>query len=132
MSFLTTRTLNTVYRPVVLAVRANSTPRYQPQHQPGPPKLAKEDQAEFEALQKLASSRSAIDEYNASHGHEDAVEDKSPLLKTNSVGSFAPGLFKTIPEFEGEVNPVTGEIGGPKQDPLRHGDYSFNGRCTDF
>lgn len=35
-------------------------------------------------------------------------------------------------EFEGDVNPKTGERGGPKQDPLKHGDYSFNGRVTDF
>ena len=35
-------------------------------------------------------------------------------------------------EFEGDVNPVTGERGGPKQEPLRHGDWSFGGRATDF
>ncbi|KAI0545462.1 hypothetical protein F4679DRAFT_561031 [Xylaria curta] len=39
------------------------------------------------------------------------------------------------PEFEGEVNPRTGEVGGPKNEPLRWGaggDYSYNGRVTDF
>lgn len=39
------------------------------------------------------------------------------------------------PEFEGERNPKTGEIGGPKNDPLRWGggvDWSYNGRVTDF
>jgi hypothetical protein len=42
------------------------------------------------------------------------------------------------PEFVGDVNPVTGEIGGPKNDPLRwgstgdRGDWSYNGRVTDF
>ncbi|KAK8092065.1 hypothetical protein PG997_002426 [Apiospora hydei] len=39
------------------------------------------------------------------------------------------------PEFEGETNPKTGEVGGPKNEPLRWGaagDYSFNGRVTDF
>jgi hypothetical protein len=39
------------------------------------------------------------------------------------------------PEFEGEVNPKTGEVGGPKNEPLRwgaQGDWSFNGRTTDF
>ena len=39
---------------------------------------------------------------------------------------------KPQPDFEGDRNPVTGEIGGPKNDPLRHGDYSYNGRVTDF
>lgn len=39
------------------------------------------------------------------------------------------------PEFEGEVNPKTGEVGGPKNEPLRWGvggDWSYNGRVTDF
>lgn len=39
------------------------------------------------------------------------------------------------PEFEGEVNPKTGEVGGPKNEPLRwgvEGDWSYNGRVTDF
>ncbi|KAI9769603.1 MAG: putative mitochondrial protein, conserved [Candelina submexicana] len=39
------------------------------------------------------------------------------------------------PEFEGETNPSTGEIGGPKNEPLRWGgdvDWSYNGRVTDF
>jgi len=42
------------------------------------------------------------------------------------------------PEFEGDVNPVTGEVGGPKNEPLRwgstgeRGDWSYNGRVTDF
>ena len=37
------------------------------------------------------------------------------------------------PEFEGDVNPKTGEVGGPKNDPLRWGgDWSYNGRVTDF
>ena len=39
------------------------------------------------------------------------------------------------PEFEGDRNPKTGEMGGPKNDPLRFGnevDWSYNGRVTDF
>ncbi|KAG8531222.1 uncharacterized protein KY384_004580 [Bacidia gigantensis] len=39
------------------------------------------------------------------------------------------------PEFEGERNPRTGEMGGPKNEPLRWGaevDWSYNGRVTDF
>lgn len=39
------------------------------------------------------------------------------------------------PEFEGDKNPKTGEIGGPKNDPLRwgaEGDWSYSGRVTDF
>ena len=39
------------------------------------------------------------------------------------------------PEFQGDTNPKTGEVGGPKNDPLRWGvesDWSYNGRVTDF
>ena len=39
------------------------------------------------------------------------------------------------PEFEGDKNPKTGEIGGPKNEPLRWGaasEWTYNGRATDF
>lgn len=39
------------------------------------------------------------------------------------------------PEFDGDTNPKTGEVGGPKTEPLRWGsggDWSYNGRVTDF
>ncbi|KAL1928292.1 hypothetical protein VTP01DRAFT_3208 [Rhizomucor pusillus] len=39
---------------------------------------------------------------------------------------------RPVAEFEGDVNPKTGEVNGPKQEPLRHGDWSFSGRVTDF
>lgn len=71
---------------------------------PGPPPLDREAQLEFERLQKEAMAS------DAPH----------------------PEVRKVYHDFEGDVNPETGEVGGPKQDPLRHGDYSFNGRVTDF
>ncbi len=53
-----------------------------------------------------------------------------------SAGSFSGGMRQGAPpEFEGDKNPATGEVGGPKNEPLRwgsKGDWSFNGRCTDF
>ena len=39
------------------------------------------------------------------------------------------------PEFQGDVNPKTGEVGGPKNEPLRWGaagEWTYNGRATDF
>ena len=39
------------------------------------------------------------------------------------------------PEFDGDKNPKTGEVGGPKNEPLRWGaagEWSYNGRTTDF
>ncbi|KAG9185601.1 hypothetical protein G6011_06932 [Alternaria panax] len=52
---------------------------------------------------------------------------------------FHPNMRRGAPpEFEGDVNPRTGEVGGPKNEPLRwgsdgqRGDWSYNGRVTDF
>ncbi|CDK26216.1 unnamed protein product [Kuraishia capsulata CBS 1993] len=90
---------------------------------PAPPQLPKEEQEEFERLQKIANAQAAIDEYNAS-----GSVSETPKV---DIGGFS-ALYKPIPEFEGDVNPVTGEVGGPKQEPTRHGDWSFNGRVTDF
>jgi hypothetical protein len=94
--------------------------------------LPKEEQEEFEKLQRIANSQAAIDEYNSEINDGENNKDFTPILNKNDIGGFSPEFFKTIPEFEGDVNPKTGERGGPKQDPLRHGDYSFNGRVTDF
>lgn len=100
---------------------------------PSPPKLPKKDQEEFERLQRIASSQEAIEEYNRKIKDDVTKESlNNELLTKNDIGAFSPEFSKTIPEFEGEVNPKTGERGGPKQDPLKYGDYSFNGRVTDF
>ena len=50
-----------------------------------------------------------------------------------SEGSLHDDAIPQAPaEFEGNVNPKTGEVNGPKQEPLKHGDWSFGGRVTDF
>lgn len=42
-------------------------------------------------------------------------------------------ITKEKKEFEGEKNPGTGEIGGPKgKEPTRFGDWEKNGRISDF
>lgn len=122
-----------VFRPVGINIRCYSN-KFSTEYTPSPPKLPKEQQEEFEALQKIANSQSAIDEYNAQIEESGSADSDivQPTLKTD-IGGFHPEYFKTVPEFEGDVNPVTGERGGPKQDPLRHGgEWSFNGRVTDF
>ncbi|KAF1999174.1 DUF1674-domain-containing protein, partial [Amniculicola lignicola CBS 123094] len=60
-----------------------------------------------------------------------------PTSKPIKAGDeFHPNMRRGAPpEFEGEVNPKTGEVGGPKNEPLRWGaqaDWSYNGRVTDF
>ncbi|KAK3828489.1 MAG: hypothetical protein J3Q66DRAFT_271994, partial [Benniella sp.] len=65
-----------------------------------------EDQAEFEQLVKDAQSAPTTH-------HPDA---STPVPE----------------EFQGDTNPTTGEVGGPKREPVRFGDWSFKGRVTDF
>ncbi|KAI5960187.1 uncharacterized protein KGF55_004910 [Candida pseudojiufengensis] len=111
----------------------------------GPPKLPEKEQKEFERLQNIAMSQIAIEDYNdrvaaslssGDSGMQDIV-DRPPTLETNKeednsdIGNFA--YLKIIPEFEGDINPKTGERGGPKQDPLKGSDeWTFNGRTIDF
>lgn len=106
---------------------------------PAPPRLSKEDQEEFERLQRTANTSTVFQEYNKKAEAEAGIEpslsiDEPVLPKTEAAVDFHyhPEYRHIKPEFEGNKNPVTGEVGGPKQDPLRHGDYSFNGRVTDF
>lgn len=92
--------------PLTRTTRPYST-KYTPPA-PAPLSLNPEEQKEWTALQRSAEAKS------------------QQVL-------FHPDVRrKPAPEFEGERNPTTGEVGGPKNDPLRHGDYSYGGRCTDF
>jgi len=81
-------------------------------NRPGPIPLAKDDQREFEELQHKA---------------------KQPVLPLHP-----DTLTLVTSEFEGDVNPNTGEKGGPKREPVNRstadpgGDWSFKGRVSDF
>ena len=103
--------------------------------QPGPPRLPKEQQEEFEKLQSIANSQIAIEEYNdqiAQQQAEDSTQEPKAPIVNSEIGSFSS--LKLVPDFESEVNPKTGERGGPKQEPLKHtkDEWSFNGRVIDF
>ena len=53
-------------------------------------------------------------------GGESGTESQTIITKDNKA-------------FEGEKNPETGEIGGPKgKEPTRFGDWEKNGRISDF
>ncbi|KAF2847205.1 DUF1674-domain-containing protein [Plenodomus tracheiphilus IPT5] len=64
----------------------------------------------------------------------DANSTPTPTIQKGE--EFHPNMRRGAPpEFEGDVNPKTGEVGGPKNEPLRWGasaDWSYNGRVTDF
>lgn len=116
---------------------------------PAPPRLPPKEQEEFERLQRastgafstpqgqtsklsefadsLSSGASTDQPNNEAKIADEAVEKKEELHPDYRKGAK--------PEFEGDVNPKTGEVGGPKNNPLRwggEGDWSYNGRVTDF
>lgn len=89
-------------------------------HRPSPPSLPRELQREFEELQRNVQTPLATADVEVDlTRHPDA-----------------PKPIK--PDFEGDVNPTTGEEGGPKREPVGRwgadpgGDWSFKGRVSDF
>ena len=64
-------------------------------------------------------------------------EEHTKIIEAQGKGEeLHPDVRRGVrPEFEGEKNPKTGEIGGPKNEPLRwgaQGEWTYNGRATDF
>ncbi|KAL6831834.1 hypothetical protein V8C40DRAFT_237318 [Trichoderma camerunense] len=115
---------------------------------PSPPKLPAAQQAEFERLQRAAAVSSAFQEVAATQTPpatetprhtttaSSSASGSANTVKTDESTTLNQGLFRgALPEFEGDTNPKTGEVGGPKNEPLRwggEGDWSYNGRVTDF
>jgi hypothetical protein len=122
---------------------------------PAPPRLPEEDQKVFEELQKASTgafstprpkiqvnqpaTSSSKPRVNQSPNTTDAESSNAAELNARfraqgEGDELHPNIRRGAPpEFEGDVNPKTGEVGGPKNDPLRwKGDWSYNGRVTDF
>lgn len=131
---------------------------------PAPPRLPPKEQEEFERLQKASTgafstprvvnapaaaspapaprARPQINQSPASEPARDDVEVAAVDARVAATGKgeeLHPDIRRGAkPEFEGERNPKTGEVGGPKNEPLRwgsdgaRGDWSYNGRVTDF
>ncbi|OAL40156.1 hypothetical protein AYO20_00576 [Fonsecaea nubica] len=124
---------------------------------PAPPRLPKEEQDVFEALQRQSTGAFSTPRVNQSpdslsptEGDAAAatvggVKDQTKpqdnqythVIDASGAGEeLHPNLVRGAqPEFEGDRNPKTGEIGGPKNEPLRwgpSGEWTYNGRATDF
>lgn len=126
---------------------------------PAPPRLPKEEQEIFEKLQRqstgafstprpLDSEAEAQDvdveklQAEASSGQPsqaaqqmlEQLRERARIAAKGDGEELHPNVRRgAAPEFEGDTNPKTGEVGGPKNDPLRwKGDWSYNGRVTDF
>jgi len=121
---------------------------------PSPPRLPKDEQEIFEQLQKQStgafSTPSARPEIKINQSPQSTESTESTVQSTEASLASEVKLRANVkdgeelhpnirrgaaPEFQGEVNPKTGEAGGPKNEPLRWGhssDWSYNGRATDF
>ncbi|KAI1134286.1 DUF1674-domain-containing protein [Hypoxylon sp. FL0543] len=117
------------------------------QSTPSPPRLPPDQQAEFERLQRTANTQEGFNptstpDFSSSASNPLTASSQSTADGRAAATSAVEDEFTSVPlrkgappEFEGDVNPKTGEVGGPKNEPLRWGpggDYSFNGRVTDF
>jgi hypothetical protein len=100
-------------------------------NRPSPPALPREQQLEFEKLYRAAQTPLAPT--------SSASSSFSPSSSSSAEADLAihPDAREPLkPEFEGDVNPSTGERGGPKREPVgqwgAEGDWSFKGRVSDF
>lgn len=77
-----------------------------------------------EKMASQGSERSFKDEFNRVIEARGKGEELHPAVRRGAK-----------PEFDGDTNPKTGEVGGPKNEPLRWGaagEWAYNGRTTDF
>jgi hypothetical protein len=115
-----------------------------------PPRLPEEEQKIFEELQRKSTgafsqpqsedaSSTSTSSASSSSKAEVSQLDSLPIVEVKATGNgdeLHPHMRRGAPpEFEGDTNPKTGEVGGPKNEPLRwgaKGDWTYNGRTTDF
>jgi hypothetical protein len=91
-----------------------------------------------ERVEKISSttSSSTLDSSSSADPGPSKIMDLfDKTIKARGEGEeLHPNVRRgATPEFEGDTNPKTGEIGGPKNDPLRwEREWTYNGRATDF
>lgn len=113
-----------------------------PGDRPAPPRLPAHLQKEFEELQRRAATPLAKPKLSTTLDASQVNNDTSSGGAADSTAATAtideedlhPDIRrKPRPEFQGDVNPKTGEVGGPKNDPLAYEkEWSYGGRATDF
>ncbi|MCJ1350037.1 MAG: putative mitochondrial protein, conserved [Icmadophila ericetorum] len=141
------------------STRLRAAPPFRPG--PAPPRLPEQEQKLYEQLQQsstgaFSTPKPAVVINQSTASRQPLKINQSPALNSSSLSEsekevaavnanvqatgngeeLHPDIRRGVqPEFEGEKNPKTGEIGGPKNEPLRWGgnaDWSYNGRVTDF
>ncbi|KAK9899438.1 hypothetical protein P389DRAFT_48583 [Cystobasidium minutum MCA 4210] len=100
-------------------VESNKVPSFDGDR-PAPPRLPPHLQKEFEELQRKAATPLASS--SSAEVSSKPLEEEHPDMRK-----------KPKPEFEGDINPKTGEVGGPKNNPLSYEkEWTYGGRATDF
>lgn len=102
---------------------------------PSPPRLDKEEQEIFENLQRQSTGAFSTPRAPPKVNQSPDSDQQEVNADSGSEESHPDLKLGARPEFEGDQNPRTGEVGGPKNEPLRWGsggDWSYNGRVTDF
>lgn len=109
---------------ILLLRHSSNSSSSSPHVRPGPPPLPAQQQKEWEELIRRSQAPAA------------PTATSTSRTETEAQLQLHPDARRPIqPDFEGETNPVTGEIGGPKKDPLRWGatgEWTYGGRATDF
>lgn len=106
---LSLRQLPKTYRLPAISVRYASNKN--DFSRPGPPPLSRAEQREFEELQRRVNAPAS-------------APAPGTKLQQPEEEVMHPDYRRTpTPTFEGEINPSTGEVGGPKREPLVHGEF---------
>ncbi|KAJ9105582.1 hypothetical protein QFC19_003564 [Naganishia cerealis] len=130
-----------IQRTIHSSSRAHRVPLPPPISRPAPPQLPRAEQEEFEALVRAVEAGQS--------GSQSFADVKEALKAASSAANVASGTQQSTqvppqqqqhpdlrkqapPQFEGDVNPLTGEVGGPKRDPFvaGEGDWQYSGRVT--
>lgn len=117
MSFIIRRTLTAAPRTSFRAL-STSAPSLAAFNRPAPPPLPRSQQKDFEELLRRvnAPASQAAADFAAGEGTELPTEAEATNMMHPQFRA------KLGAEFEGEVNPITGESGGSKREPLKHGE----------
>ncbi|KAG8950518.1 putative mitochondrial protein, conserved [Tulasnella sp. 408] len=102
-------------------------------NRPGPPPLPAEDQKEFEELVRKAQA--PLSGGGATKGADQLLDQRAPTVSADGDLVHPDARPKPAPDFVGDVNPETGERGGPKKNPLNwgaDGEWTYGGRAVDF
>ncbi|CAO1615119.1 unnamed protein product [Jaminaea pallidilutea] len=100
---------------------------------PGPPPLPKEEQKEFNRLVKEKSGQLQFNRPPSSSGGSNSSGGSGQKMSGGQDELHPNARRAPQPDFEGDTNPKTGEVGGPKKDPLTwEREWTYGGRASDF